>query len=146
MFKMFSNAENFNGDISNWDVSNVIDMEYMFSDAYNFNQDLSNWEVGNVLNCSWFSTNANSWALPKPKFTKETTNWRAKAIEDITPYNNEDFLNESDSYVEYGEDNDYYRFTEIEVYLKDYDLYIWFDNLTVPKDFDLYEIAKNYAE
>ena len=38
----------FNGDISNWDVSNVKDMKYMFCNCYNFNCNLSNWNISNV--------------------------------------------------------------------------------------------------
>ena len=38
---------NFNGDISEWDVSNVKDMTSMFDDS-NFNGDISNWDVSNV--------------------------------------------------------------------------------------------------
>ena len=34
----------FNGDISGWDVSNVIDMWNMFADS-KFDGDLSNWDV-----------------------------------------------------------------------------------------------------
>ena len=30
---MFSNTENFNQPIGNWDVSSVTDMSYMFNDA-----------------------------------------------------------------------------------------------------------------
>ena len=40
---MFSNATGFNGDISNWDISNVLDMNEMFRNTINFNGDLSNW-------------------------------------------------------------------------------------------------------
>ena len=36
-----------NGDISNWDVSNVEDMECMFYNT-KFNGDISNWDVSNV--------------------------------------------------------------------------------------------------
>ena len=38
----------FNQDISNWDVSNVTDMNYMFTNAKKFNQDISSWDVNNV--------------------------------------------------------------------------------------------------
>ena len=34
----------FNGDISEWDVSNVKDMRYMFQSS-SFNQDLSKWRI-----------------------------------------------------------------------------------------------------
>jgi surface protein len=38
-----------NGDISDWDVSNVESMQYMFEDAQ-FNGDINNWNVSNVTN------------------------------------------------------------------------------------------------
>ena len=38
----------FNGDVSNWDVSNVTEMNSMFSGCKSFNGDLSNWDVSNV--------------------------------------------------------------------------------------------------
>ena len=50
MSDMFSNAPNFNQDISSWDVSNVTDMSAMFGDATSFNQDINNWDVSNVTN------------------------------------------------------------------------------------------------
>ena len=37
-----------NGDISDWDVSSVKDMEYMFYNNSNFNGDISDWDVSNV--------------------------------------------------------------------------------------------------
>ena len=39
----------FNGNISKWDVSNVINMRYIFSGCKSFNQDISNWDVSNVI-------------------------------------------------------------------------------------------------
>ena len=39
--------QQFNGDISDWDVSNVQNMARMFQDS-RFNGDLSNWDVSNV--------------------------------------------------------------------------------------------------
>ena len=38
----------FNGDISNWDVSNVIDMNSMFQGCEAFNQDISGWDVSGM--------------------------------------------------------------------------------------------------
>ncbi|MEX2411987.1 MAG: BspA family leucine-rich repeat surface protein [Candidatus Paceibacterota bacterium] len=64
----------FNGDISNWDVSSAVNMEYLFAFSTEFNQDLSNWNVGNVVSMrSMFSeaTNFNqdisSWDVSKVK-------------------------------------------------------------------------------
>ena len=44
---LFKDKTEFNGDISEWDVSNVINMESMFDNS-SFNQDISNWNVYNV--------------------------------------------------------------------------------------------------
>ena len=53
MSYMFSEATNFNQDISSWNVSNVTNMSYMFSGTTNFNQDISSWDVSNVTNMSF---------------------------------------------------------------------------------------------
>ena len=37
--------------IDQWDVSNVLDMEYMFHGCYDFNADLSKWDTRNVKIC-----------------------------------------------------------------------------------------------
>ena len=66
MESMFERSE-FNGDISNWDVSNVEHMEYMF--AYSkFDQDnISKWNVNNkidlrkILAYSLLKGNATKW-------------------------------------------------------------------------------------
>ena len=49
MSELFYNNQTFNGNISNWDVSSVTDMDYMFNNASNFNQDISDWDVSNVV-------------------------------------------------------------------------------------------------
>ena len=41
-------AYSFNADISNWDVSNVLNMDWTFRHAQSFNQDLSKWDVSSV--------------------------------------------------------------------------------------------------
>ena len=51
MKSLFANS-NFNGNISNWDVSNVITMNFMFYYS-KFNEDISNWNVSNVKNMAW---------------------------------------------------------------------------------------------
>ena len=62
-----------NLDISNWDVSNVIDMTNMFIFASAFNQDLNSWNISNVTECNGFSYEASAWTLPKPNFTNCNT-------------------------------------------------------------------------
>ena len=44
----FNGCNNFNGNVANWNTSNVIDMSYMFWEARAFNQNLSAWNVTNV--------------------------------------------------------------------------------------------------
>jgi len=48
MCGMFSQSQ-FNGDISNWDVSNVEDMSRMFCNS-SFNRDISKWKLNNKVN------------------------------------------------------------------------------------------------
>ena len=45
---MFACASAFNGNLSLWDVSNVTTMEGMFNGASAFNGNLSSWNVSNV--------------------------------------------------------------------------------------------------
>ena len=56
---MFSKSEftGKNGDISNWDVSNVVNMSCMFRDS-KFNGDISKWDVSNVVNMSYMFLNS----------------------------------------------------------------------------------------
>lgn len=57
MAKMFSEAINFNQDISSWYVSNVTDMSRMFEDTFHFDRDLSKWYVSSVTDMSWMFKN-----------------------------------------------------------------------------------------
>jgi len=62
----------FNGDISEWNVSNVKDMHFMFADT-KFNSDISKWDVSNVENMnnmfygSEFNQDISSWNVNKVK-------------------------------------------------------------------------------
>lgn len=55
----------FNGDISQWDVSNVTDMEDMFAES-EFNQDISQWNVNNVSRCDGFRKGSKLSAKNSP--------------------------------------------------------------------------------
>ena len=47
MGDMFADSQ-FNGSISNWDVSKVINMKCMF-DGYQFDGDISNWNITSLI-------------------------------------------------------------------------------------------------
>jgi surface protein len=104
MTSMFSGAVNFDGDISNWDVSQVLTMNYMFENtpldqnlsawnpssaiemrgmflnASNFNSDIGNWDVSNVADMVSMLANATS-------FDQDLGDW------DITNLGNSTFGN-----------------------------------------------------
>ena len=52
---MFFQARVFNGDLSKWNVGQVTNMDNMFSGANSFNQDLSKWDVTQVVGMIWMS-------------------------------------------------------------------------------------------
>ena len=54
----------YGGHISNWDVSQVTNMEHMFNGASSFNQDLSNWDVSQVTNIKYMFNGASSFNQP----------------------------------------------------------------------------------
>ena len=61
MHTMFNGATLFNQDISNWNVSKVTNMLYMFEGATSFNQDISGWNVSKVANMSYMFKGATSF-------------------------------------------------------------------------------------
>ena len=74
----------FNGNISDWDVSNVTNMKLMFIDC-DFNGDLSDWDVSNVTNMAGMFAHS--------KFNnKSICNWDISNVTNMTVmFNNCDF-------------------------------------------------------
>ena len=68
MSKLFYNSR-FNGDISQWDVSNVEDMNSMFESAESFNQPIGDWDISKVKNMGYMFWSAN-------KFNQDISKWR----------------------------------------------------------------------
>ena len=66
MNDMFGDFENFNGDISKWDVSHITSMSFMFHNS-KFNGDISKWDISNVHNFIHMFSNS--------KFNKNISNW-----------------------------------------------------------------------
>lgn len=72
MWLMFTGAEAFNQDVSNWFVGLVDNMEAMFQDATSFNQDISGWDFGvRPVNIDSMFFNAQS-------FNQDLCAWREK--------------------------------------------------------------------
>ena len=69
---------NFNGDISNWDVSNVIDMSGMFfnSKFTGENGDISKWDVSNVEYMKFMFAGS--------KFTCDISGWDVSNVVDMS--------------------------------------------------------------
>jgi surface protein len=67
MYGMFRGAKFFNGDISKWNVGKVTDMSYMFSKSV-FNGDISKWNVSKVTDMSYMFDNS--------KFNQDISNWK----------------------------------------------------------------------
>jgi surface protein len=69
---MFGGATAFNQDISNWNISNVLNMSAMFYQATSFNQNISSWNTSNVTNmygmfyqATSFDQNLGNWNISK---------------------------------------------------------------------------------
>ena len=88
------------GEISNWDVSNVTDMEGMFGCANSFNQPLNNWNVSNVTNMEQMFQNARSFNQPLNKWNVSNVTdmyamfWKARSFNQ--PLNKWDVSNVTD--------------------------------------------------
>lgn len=68
MYEKSKNAVHKNGDMNNWDVSNIKDMSNLFKDIPNFNEYIGNWNVSNVKNmshmfygCRLFNQDIGKW-------------------------------------------------------------------------------------
>jgi len=70
------NYTNFNEDISEWNVSNVTNMAGMFFRAENFNKHLNNWNVSNV-------TNMDSMFYFAKSFNQPLNNWDVSKVTDM---------------------------------------------------------------
>ena len=64
------------GEINNWDVSKVTDMDGMFAAATSFNQPLNNWDVSNVTSMGGMFEGASSFNQPLNK-------WNVSNVESV---------------------------------------------------------------
>ncbi|HLF64101.1 MAG TPA: BspA family leucine-rich repeat surface protein [Saprospiraceae bacterium] len=102
MHAMFGACSSFNGDLSNWDVSNVENMSSMFGNAVAFNLDISSWNTANVTNMAGMFVNAEafnqdigSWDVSKVSnmasmfhgakaFNQDLNSWNTSNVTDMT--------------------------------------------------------------
>merc|ERR1740117_859558 len=70
---MFYEAREFNGDVSDWDVSSVTDMDVMFYEATEFNGDVSDWDVSSVTTMSWMFAYAT-------EFNGDFSDWDVSSV------------------------------------------------------------------
>src|SRR5690606_10243120 len=73
---LFRDAELFNQDLSNWDVSNVTDMAFMFFWNLAFNGNISNWDVSSV------KTMRNMFGLCR-SFNQDISGWDVGQVEQM---------------------------------------------------------------
>ena len=72
MSEMFANTTSFNGDISNWNVAKVSNMDRMFWNATSFKVDISTWNVekvtsmrGMFYSARLFNVDISKWVVSK---------------------------------------------------------------------------------
>ena len=99
MAELFFENKTFNGNISEWDVSNVTDMTMMFAHSI-FNGDLSKWNVSNVKDMSGmfftsrFNGDISKWDVSKvtdmhcmfinSEFTGDISKWNVCKVENMS--------------------------------------------------------------
>ena len=99
---MFMNNYKFNGDVSNWNVSEVGYMQNMFKYARVFNRDISKWDVGKVRNmgdmfsgASVFNADISQWDTHRAssfsgmftnakEFNQDISGWNTISVYDMT--------------------------------------------------------------
>jgi len=72
---MFLGANAFNGDITDWNTANVMNMVAMFEDDSAFNQDIRNWDTAKVTDMRWMFTGASA-------FNQNIGGWIVGALSD----------------------------------------------------------------
>ncbi len=77
MNAMFANAIAFNKDISDWNVVAVQNMTDMFVGAAKFNQDISKWNVASVTSMLGMFADATA-------FNKDISGWDVSAVQNMT--------------------------------------------------------------
>ncbi len=83
----FESAENFDFDISGWDVQNVTDMNEMFRDASAFNQNIGNWDVSEVKDMTRMFYGASAFNQDISKWNVSNVNTMKAMFSSATNFN-----------------------------------------------------------
>ena len=77
---MFREADNFNQNISSWDVSSVTNMEKMFQagESGSFDQNLGSWDISNVTNMTEMF---NGQSLSDANYKATIIGWAAQTVQ-----------------------------------------------------------------
>ena len=109
----FYGAKNFNGDISNWEVSNVAIMNGLFDKASIFNRDISKWDVSNVTvmsamfsNASQFNQNIGMWNVSRVRNMDSMFLGAAAFNQNISQWKVGNVINMSNMFAYSGYKND----------------------------------------
>lgn len=76
MHETFREAAAFNGDVGDWDVSNVITMRLLFDGATSFNRDIGGWNVTNVTDMGRLFRDAEA-------FNQDIGKWDVSNVTDM---------------------------------------------------------------
>ena len=87
MASMFQSASNFNRDVSNWNITKVINTSSMFYQASAFNQPIGSWNVSNVTNMGNMFQNATSFNQPIGSWNVSNVTNMGNMFQNATSFN-----------------------------------------------------------
>ena len=118
---MFYKCKEFNSDLSKWDVSKVTNMYSMFNDCEEFNCDLSNWNVSNVTNMLGMFFNCT-------EFVSDISKWDVSKVKYMTSmfFNCKKFNSDLSKWDVYNVANMISMFDDCDTLIKNNKIPIWY--------------------